>query len=125
MQSGRVVRRTLLVPIALLGGACASKGDVQQMEANMLAEVRAIKASQDSLNLELRGVVVDSLETQEMRQLQGRSEQQRQLAAIQQSLAQILDLSLSAVKSLLFRARTQLKENLQTYLDADEVKSGE
>lgn len=104
MQRGGVVRWTLLLPLALLGGACASKGDVQQMEANMLAEVRAIKASQDSLNRELRGVVVDSLETQEMRQLQGRSEQQRQLAAIQQSLAQVLDL-LGQIEGELQRSR--------------------
>lgn len=93
-----------MVPLVLLGGACASKGDVQQMEANMLAEVRAIKASQDSLNRELRGAVVDSLETQEMRQLQGRSEQQRQLLAIQQSLAQVLDL-LGQIERELQRSR--------------------
>jgi tol-pal system protein YbgF len=61
------------------------------MEANMLAEVRAIRASQDSLNRELRGAVVDSLETQEMRQLRVGSEQQRRLDQIQQSLSQILD----------------------------------
>ena len=57
----------------------------------MLAEIRAIRASQDSLNRELRGAVVDSLETQEMRQQQGRTEQQRRLDRIQQSLSQILD----------------------------------
>ena len=34
-------------------------------------------------------------------------------------IAGILELSLPAVKSLLFRARSQLKENLQRYLDAD------
>lgn len=36
-----------------------------------------------------------------------------------EEIGSILKLSLPAVKSLLFRARTQLKENLQTYLDAD------
>lgn len=36
-----------------------------------------------------------------------------------EEIADILGLSLSAVKSLLFRARTQLKENLQPYLDPD------
>lgn len=93
-----------MVPLVFLGGACASKGDVQQMESNMLAEIRAIKASQDSLNRELRGAVVDSLETQEMRQLQGRSEQQRQLEAIQRSLAQVLDL-LGQIETELQRSR--------------------
>ncbi|MEE8595365.1 MAG: tetratricopeptide repeat protein [Gemmatimonadota bacterium] len=93
-----------MLPLVLFGGACASKGDVQQMESNMLAEIRAIKASQDSLNRDLRGAVVDSLETQEMRQLQGRSEQQRQLAQIQQSLAQVLDL-LGQIETELQRSR--------------------
>jgi len=36
-----------------------------------------------------------------------------------EEIADILNLSHSAVKSLLFRARTQLKENLQGYLDSD------
>lgn len=36
-----------------------------------------------------------------------------------EEIAGILDLSLPAVKSLLFRARAQLKANLQHYLDAD------
>lgn len=36
-----------------------------------------------------------------------------------EEIAGILDLSLPAVKSLLFRARAQLKENLQRYLDGD------
>ncbi len=35
-----------------------------------------------------------------------------------EEIADILNLSLSAVKSLLFRARAQLKENLQPYLDS-------
>ena len=35
-----------------------------------------------------------------------------------EEIATVLGLSLSAVKSLLFRARTQLKEDLQKYLDA-------
>jgi tol-pal system protein YbgF len=104
MGSSGAVKWALMLPVVLLGGACASKGDVQQMESNMLAEIRAIKASQDSLNRELRGVVVDSLETQEMRQLQGRSEQQRQLAQIQQSLAQVLDL-LGQIETELQRSR--------------------
>lgn len=34
-----------------------------------------------------------------------------------EEIAEVLKLSLSAVKSLLFRARVQLKENLQPYLD--------
>ena len=34
-----------------------------------------------------------------------------------EEIADVLDLSLSAVKSLLFRARAQLKENLQGYLE--------
>lgn len=34
-----------------------------------------------------------------------------------EEIAEVLNLSLSAVKSLLFRARAQLKENLQGYLD--------
>lgn len=34
-------------------------------------------------------------------------------------IGEILNLSLSAVKSLLFRARAQLKENLKSYLDAE------
>lgn len=104
MGSGGAVRWALMLPLVLFGGACASKGDVQQMESNMLAEIRAIKASQDSLNRDLRGAVVDSLETQEMRQLQGRSEQQRQLAQIQQSLAQVLDL-LGQIETELQRSR--------------------
>jgi tol-pal system protein YbgF len=104
MGNGGAVRWVLVLPLVLLGGACASKGDVQQMESNMLAEIRAIKASQDSLNRELRGAVVDSLETQEMRQLQGRSEQRRQLAQIQQSLAQVLDL-LGQIETELQRSR--------------------
>ena len=104
MGSSGAVKWALMLPVVLLGGACASKGDVQQMESNMLAEIRAIKASQDSLNRELRGAVVDSLETQEMRQLQGRSEQQRQLAQIQQSLAQVLDL-LGQIETELQRSR--------------------
>ncbi len=42
-----------------------------------------------------------------------------------EEIAGILDLSLPAVKSLLFRARAQLKENLQHYLDGDgEVERG-
>ncbi len=36
-----------------------------------------------------------------------------------EEIADILGLSLSAVKSLLFRARSQLKEQLQPYLDPD------
>lgn len=104
MGSGGVVRWALTLPVVLLGAACASKGDVQQMEANMLAEIRAIKASQDSLNRELRGAVVDSLETQERRQLQVRSEQQRRLEQIQQSLAQVLDL-LGQIEGELQRGR--------------------
>ncbi len=104
MGSGGAVRWALMLTLVLFGGACASKGDVQQMESNMLAEIRAIKASQDSLNRDLRGAVVDSLETQEMRQLQGRSEQQRQLAQIQQSLAQVLDL-LGQIETELQRSR--------------------
>jgi tol-pal system protein YbgF len=104
MESAGAVRWALMLPLVLFGGACASKGDVQQMESNMLAEIRAIKASQDSLNRDLRGAVVDSLETQEMRQLQGRSEQQRQLAQIQQSLAQVLDL-LGQIETELQRSR--------------------
>ncbi|MCF6310948.1 MAG: sigma-70 family RNA polymerase sigma factor [Verrucomicrobiales bacterium] len=38
-----------------------------------------------------------------------------------EEIAEILGMSLSAVKSLLFRARTQLKENLQAYLDIDQT----
>ena len=38
-----------------------------------------------------------------------------------EEIAEILDMSLSAVKSLLFRARSQLKENLQRYLDAGQA----
>ena len=91
MLRRRTLRLVLGVLPVLFGGACASKGDMQQMEANMLAEMRAIRASQDSLNRELRGAVVDSLETQEMRQLQVGSEQQRRLDRIQQTLSQILD----------------------------------
>jgi RNA polymerase sigma-70 factor (ECF subfamily) len=34
-----------------------------------------------------------------------------------EEIGEILDLSLPAVKSVLFRARTQLKEDLQKYLD--------
>jgi tol-pal system protein YbgF len=80
MGNGGAVRWVLVLPLVLLGGACASKGDVQQMESNMLAEIRAIKASQDSLNRELRGAVVDSLETQEMRLGQIETELQRSRA---------------------------------------------
>ncbi len=36
-----------------------------------------------------------------------------------EEIADVLNLSLSAVKSLLFRARAQLKENLQGYLEED------
>jgi RNA polymerase sigma-70 factor (ECF subfamily) len=36
-----------------------------------------------------------------------------------EEIAGILDISLPAIKSLLFRARAQLKENLQHYLDAE------
>lgn len=36
-----------------------------------------------------------------------------------EEIGEILNLSLSAVKSLLFRARAQLKENLKAYLDAE------
>ncbi len=36
-----------------------------------------------------------------------------------EEIADVLKLSLSAVKSLLFRARAQLKENLQGYLEED------
>ena len=35
-----------------------------------------------------------------------------------EEIGEVLDISVSAVKSLLFRARTQLKENLQQYLSA-------
>ncbi|UCG75796.1 MAG: tetratricopeptide repeat protein [Gemmatimonadota bacterium] len=92
-MSGEATLRSLLaVALALLGGGCASKGDLRQMEANMLAEIRAMRASQDSLNRELRAVVVDSLEIQERRFLEGRSDQQRRLDQVQQSLAQVLDL---------------------------------
>lgn len=38
-----------------------------------------------------------------------------------EEIADVLGLSLSAVKSLLFRARTQLKENLQPYLESDDL----
>jgi len=37
-----------------------------------------------------------------------------------EDIAEVLDLSLSAVKSLLFRARSQLKEILRTYLEGEE-----
>ena len=36
-----------------------------------------------------------------------------------EEIGSILKLSLPAVKSLLFRARTQLKESLQSYLEAN------
>ncbi len=42
-----------------------------------------------------------------------------------EEIAGILELSLPAVKSLLFRARTQLKENLQRYLDGDTDSGGQ
>jgi RNA polymerase sigma-70 factor (ECF subfamily) len=35
-----------------------------------------------------------------------------------EEIASVLEMSIPAVKSLLFRARTQLKEALQRYLDA-------
>jgi len=41
-----------------------------------------------------------------------------------EEIASILDLSLPAVKSLLFRARAQLKESLQRYLDGDDGENG-
>ncbi|MCZ6477818.1 MAG: tol-pal system protein YbgF [Gemmatimonadetes bacterium] len=85
-------RRMAMLPLALLCGACASKGDLQQLETNMLSEIRALRASQDSLNRELRGAFLDSLETQQQRQARGTSQQQRQLDEVQRSLAQILDL---------------------------------
>jgi tol-pal system protein YbgF len=82
----------VMLPLALLSGACASKGDLQQLETNMLSEIRALRAGQDSLNRELRGAFLDSLETQQQRQARGTSQQQRQLEEVQRSLAQILDL---------------------------------
>lgn len=92
MAGGAVVRRVAVLPLALLSAACASKGDIQQMEANMLAEIGAIRARQDSLNRELRGVVMDSLGSQELRLLQSGSEQGRRMDQLQQSLQQVLDL---------------------------------
>ncbi len=35
-----------------------------------------------------------------------------------EEIAEILDLSVPAVKSVLFRARTELREKLKRYLDA-------
>ena len=41
-----------------------------------------------------------------------------------EDIAQVLDQSVPAVKSLLFRARTELRERLKTYLRADPSSSG-
>lgn len=41
-----------------------------------------------------------------------------------EEIASILGLSLPAVKSLLFRARAQLKQNLQRYLDGEDPAAG-
>ena len=84
--------RLTLVALTVFAAGCASKSDLRTFETSMLSELRTIRAAQDSLSLSLRGAFLDSLQTQQRRELQGRSEQQRRLDQIQQSLAQVLDL---------------------------------
>lgn len=92
--------------------------DEREEESNQVVEDNdTIRPDQEVLHSELEKAVDEAIhalpEKQRMAVIMRRYEE-----LPYEEIGKILKLSVPAVKSLLFRARTQLKENLQKYLDA-------
>lgn len=94
--------------------------DEREQEYNLLAPDETTSAPDQQI---LENELVQAIDSA----IQALPEKQRLAVVLRryedrsyEEIADILGLSLSAVKSLLFRARTQLKENLQPYLDPDD-----
>jgi tol-pal system protein YbgF len=82
----------LAVLAVVLLPACASKSDVQDMEATMLAEMHALRMRQDSLTASmnrLREVLLDTLGQRDQASLNGRGELSRRFQTLQDQLAQV------------------------------------
>jgi len=81
-----------LVAASILLAGCASKSDLQDMEATMLAEMHALRARQDSLTASLdalRSTLLDTLGQRERASLTGRGELDRRFQDLQDQLAQV------------------------------------
>jgi len=95
-RPGAGLRRSWLAVLAVaLLPACASKSDVQDMEATMLAEMHALRARQDSLTAsmnQLREVLLDTLGQRDQASLTGRGELARRFQSLQDQLSQVMAL---------------------------------
>lgn len=97
-EHGRFLIRRSGVPIlvALLGAGCAMKSDVAELRTSLLTEMEADRAQRDSLLAgmrELRAVLLDSLSVQGRRDISGRVDLQRQIDELNQTLAQLIQLT--------------------------------
>ncbi len=82
----------LVVLVASASGGCATKQDVQTLEATMREELRGFRDDQARLVVQLLGAV-DSLEAAEgRRDLTGRGEFERRIRVLEDQIAELLDL---------------------------------
>lgn len=82
----------LVALVAMVSGGCATKQDVQTLEATMREELREFREDQARLVVQLMGAV-DSLEAAEgRRDMTGRGEFERRIRVLEDQIAELLDL---------------------------------
>lgn len=80
----------------LVGGACAMKSDVAELQTTIVQQMEEDRAQRDSLITEIRGlrsVLLDSLNVQQRRDISGRVDLERQIQDLNTALNQLMALT--------------------------------